>query len=127
MTQKTTAYLEHIAFRVRDIAWHQRFFGELFGLTVRDVDGDPDNPAQVWLTGGLQLVADPDFVAPEGRFHHLGFMAENADEAIARAKTLGATEHEKGPNWVSLPDGVVVEILQANGDAVAQALAVNPR
>ncbi len=127
MAQRTTAYLEHVAFRVRDIAWHQRFFAEVFGLPVRDIDGDPDHPKQVWLLGGLQLVADPDFEAPEGRFHHLGFMAEDADDAIARAKNMGATEHEKGPNWMLLPDGVIVEILQAKGDAVAQALVVDPR
>jgi catechol 2,3-dioxygenase-like lactoylglutathione lyase family enzyme len=126
-TKNATAYLDHVAFRVRDLAWHLNFFEEVFGLTVRDAEGDADHPTQVWLFGGLQLVADPDFEGPEGRFHHLGFMAEDADDALERAKRFGVTQSEKGANWLVLPDGLVVEVLQAKGDAVSRALGVDPR
>ena len=34
------AYLEHVAFKVKDIHWHIRFFREVLGMTLRDVDGD---------------------------------------------------------------------------------------
>jgi hypothetical protein len=33
----------------------------------------------------------------------------------------------QGRNWLALPDGLCVEILQASGAAVASALAVDPR
>jgi glyoxylase I family protein len=121
------AYLEHVAFRVRDIHWHIRFFREVLGMTLRDADGDKANPAQVWTVGGLQLKSDPDFNGPEGRFAHLGVMCEDADAAIAAARAFGVTHLDKGANWLVLPDGLIVELLQAKGDAVARALAIDPR
>jgi catechol 2,3-dioxygenase-like lactoylglutathione lyase family enzyme len=121
------AYLEHVALHVKDIHWHIRFFREVLGLTLRDVDGDAANPKQVWIFGGLQLIADPNFKGPEGRLAHLGVMAEDAEATIAAAQTFGVTHLEKGMNWLVLPDGLIVEILQAHGDAVARALAIDPR
>lgn len=127
MSDVPRAYVEHVALNVRDIHWHIRFFREVFGLGLRDVDGEPDNPRQVWTIGGVQLIADPDFDGPEGRHAHLGVMAEDANGAIERAQAFGVTPHSNGENWLILPDGLVVEILQVKGDAVAHALAIDPR
>lgn len=121
------AYLEHVAFKVRDIHWHVRFFREVLGMTPRDVDGDVECPRQVWTFGGLQLMADPDFEGPEGRFAHLGVMCEDVDAAIAAAQGFGVSHLEKGANWLVLPDGLIVELLAASPGAVEAALAVNPR
>ena len=33
----------------------------------------------------------------------------------------------QGRNWLQLPDGLCVEVMQATGTSVAQALAVDPR
>jgi len=127
MATPKRAYLEHVALRVTDIHWHIRFFREILGLTLREVDGDPANPRQVWMIGGLQLIADPEFKGPEGRLAHLGVMAEDAEAAITAALASGVTHLPKGRNWIVLPDGLCVEILQATGDSVARALAINPR
>lgn len=121
------AYLEHVAFRVKDIHWHIRFFREVLGLGLRDVDGDPADPEQVWTIGGLQLMADPAFEGPEGRFAHLGMMCEDVEAAIAAAARFGVGHLDKGRNWLVLPDGLVVELLPASPGAVRQALAVDPR
>ena len=42
-------------------------------------------------------------------------------------RPFGVTEMPQGPNWLRLPDGLAVELIQASPGAVAQALAVNPR
>lgn len=124
----TKAYLEHVAFYVKDIHWHVRFFREVLGMTMREIDGTPDDPRQVWTLGGLQFVARPDFDGPEGRLGHLGVMCEDVEAALAAAKAFGVTEMPQGRNWLRLPDGLAVELLQARpAGAVAQALAVNPR
>jgi catechol 2,3-dioxygenase-like lactoylglutathione lyase family enzyme len=124
----TKAYLEHVAFHVKDIHWHIRFFREVLGMTMREVDGPPDEPRQVWTIGGLQFVAKPDFDGPEGRLGHLGVMCEDLGAALAAAKAFGVTEMPQGRNWLRLPDGLAVELLQARpATAVAQALALNPR
>jgi glyoxylase I family protein len=121
------AYLEHVAFRVKDIQWHLRFFREVLGMTLRDLDGDAASPRQAWTFGGLQLMADPEFQGPEGRFAHLGVMCEDVDAAISAAQSFGVSHLEKGINWLVLPDGLVVELLPASPGTVKAVLAVDPR
>ncbi|MBR0687867.1 glyoxalase [Bradyrhizobium manausense] len=121
------AYLEHVAFKVKDIHWHIRFFRDVLGMTLREVDGDPASPRQAWTFGGLQLMADPEFEGPEGRFAHLGVMCEDVDAAIAAAQSFGVLHLDKGPNWLVLHDGLIVELIAASPGTVAAVLAVNPR
>lgn len=130
MAYSKKSYVEHVAVRVKDIHWHIRFFKEVLGQTVRQVDGPEDNPAQYWSLGGMQLMADPSFEGPnavEGRLAHLGIMVEDLEEALQEAARFGVTEMPQGRNWLRLPDGLAVELMQASGNAVAEALAVNPR
>jgi catechol 2,3-dioxygenase-like lactoylglutathione lyase family enzyme len=121
------AYLEHVAFKVKDIHWHIRFFREVLGMTLRDIDGDPQSPRQVWIFGGLQLMADPDFEGPEGRFAHLGVMCEDVETAIAAAARFDVSHLDKGTNWLVLPDGLIVELITASPGAVKAVLAIDPR
>lgn len=123
----TTAYLEHVAFWVRDIHWHIRFFHEVLGMTMRDVQGTVEQPRQYWTLGGMQFVHDPAFAGPEGRLAHLGIMCDDLEAALAAAQAFGVTEMPQGRNWLRLPDGLALELIQATPGTVAQALAVNPR
>lgn len=127
------AYVEHVAIRVKDIQWHINFFREALGMDMREVDGDPSAPKQYWTLGGLQFISDPEFHATPsndaGWLAHLGIMVEDLDQAIDACKALGAIELPggKGPNWLQLPDGLAIELLQAEGNAVTDVLAVDPR
>jgi lactoylglutathione lyase len=127
MAYQKKAYVEHVAVWVKDIHWHIRFFREVLGMTMREVDGPVDAPRQFWTLGGMQFIAAPDFGGPEGRLAHLGVMCEDLEAALAEAKAWGVTEMPQGRNWLRLPDGLAVELIQAGGNAVAEALAVNPR
>jgi catechol 2,3-dioxygenase-like lactoylglutathione lyase family enzyme len=128
MTYPKRSYVEHVAVRVRDIDWHIRFFRDALGMPVREVDGSPDDPRQVWTVGGVQLMADPAFAGPEGRLAHLGVMTEDLEGALAAAYAWeGVAALPQGRNWLALPDGLAVEVIQATGDAVAAALAIDPR
>jgi catechol 2,3-dioxygenase-like lactoylglutathione lyase family enzyme len=128
MTYAKRAYCEHIAIRVRDIDWHIRFFRDVLGMGVRDEHPPTEErPRQVWTIGGIQLIASPDFAGPEGRLAHLGLTVEDLDAALATAKAWGVTELPRGRNWLALPDGLNLEIMQANGSSVADALAIDPR
>jgi len=121
------SYVEHVAIRVKDIDWHIRFFRDVLGMTIREVDGPADKPNQVWTIGGVQLMADPGFEGPEGRLAHLGVMTEDLEAALQAAKAWGVTELPQGRNWLALPDGLAVEVIQARAGSVAAALAVDPR
>jgi catechol 2,3-dioxygenase-like lactoylglutathione lyase family enzyme len=121
------AYLEHVAIWVKDIHWHIRFFHDVCGMTMREVQGTVEEPIQYWTLGGLQFMARPDHDAPEGRLGHLGVMCEDLEAALKAAHAFDVAEMPQGPNWLRLPDGLAVEFIQASPDSVAQALAVRPR
>jgi len=127
MNPKPRAYVEHVAIWVRDIHWHIRFFHDVFGMTVREVQGSEADPLQYWTLGGMQFIAKPDFDGPEGRLGHLGVMCEDLDAALSAARAFGVTEMPQGANWLRLPDGLAVEFIQASAGSVARVLAVDPR
>lgn len=131
MLPATTSYLEHVAIRVQDIHWHIRFFHEVLGQTLREVDGTAERPSQVWTLGGLQFMATPRVpFAPSndsGWLAHLGVMVDNLEAALTAAQTFHVSTLPQGRNWLQLPDGLAVELIQASPGAVQQALAVNPR
>jgi catechol 2,3-dioxygenase-like lactoylglutathione lyase family enzyme len=131
MTQAKKSYVEHVAVRVKDIQWHINFFYEVLGMDAREIDGPTDAPRQYWTLGGMQLISTPDFEAPPsndaGWLAHLGIMVEDLDGALAAAQSWGVKQLPQGRNWLQLPDGLAVELIQASGDAVAQVLAINPR
>jgi catechol 2,3-dioxygenase-like lactoylglutathione lyase family enzyme len=126
-----TSYVEHVAVRVKDIHWHIKFFHEVLGMTVREIDGPADAPRQYWTIGGMQLMSTPDFEtapsADSGWLAHLGIMVHDLELALREAQTWGVKELPQGRNWLQLPDGLALELIQAHGDAVAQALAVKSR
>lgn len=122
------AYVEHVAVWVKDIHWHIRFFHDVFGMTLREVQGSVEAPTQYWNLGGMQFMSAADFDGPEGRLGHLGVMCEDMEAALAAAWTFDVTEMPQGRNWLRLPDGLAVEFIQASPAAsVAQVLAINPR
>lgn len=127
MSAATRAYVEHVAIWVSDIHWYIRFFNEVCGMAMREVQGTAEEPIQYWTLGGLQFMARPGHAGPEGRLGHLGVMCEDLEAALAAAQAFGAKEMPQGRNWLRLPDGLAVEFIQASAGAVAQALAVNPR
>jgi catechol 2,3-dioxygenase-like lactoylglutathione lyase family enzyme len=124
---RNKSYVEHVAFRVQDIDWHIRFFRDVLGMPVKETDGPADSPRQVWIVGGVQLIADPSFDGPEGRLGHLGMMTDDVEGAIAAASRCGIGSAPQGRNWLLLPDGLIVELNQAVPGAVDQALALKPK
>ena len=122
------AYIEHVAIPVPDVDRHIDFFHRVLGLGIRDEQpADGTRPRQVWVLGSVQLIEDPKFEGPEGRLAHLGIMVDDYDGVLARAVAWGANALPAGPNWLELPGGLNVEILQASAGAVEAALAINPR
>ncbi len=124
----TKAYLEHVAIWVKDIRWHIRFFEDVLGMSMREVDRTVDAPRQCWTLGGLQFIHAPQYEGPEGRLAHLGVMCEDLEAALAAARAYGVSEMPQGRNWLHLPDGLALELIQAKpASCVAQALSINPR
>ena len=55
-------------------------------------------------------------------------MCEDLEASLALAQQHGVRTTEGKRDWLQLPDGIVVELIQASpASSVSQALAVNPR
>ena len=131
MAYSNKSYVEHVAVRVKDIQWLINFFHEVLGMDVREIDGPTDAPMQYWTIGGMQLMSTPGFEAPPsndaGWLAHLGIMVDDLESALVEAQKWNVTPLPQGRNWLQLPDGLAIELIQASGNSVAEALAVNPR
>lgn len=131
MSYPQKSYVEHVAVRVRDIQWHIDFFYQVLGMDVREIEGPTDAPSQYWTIGGMQLMSTPGFEAPPsndaGWLAHIGIMVEDLDAAIAEAHKWKVKPLPQGRNWLQLPDGLAIELIQASGNSVVEVLAVNPR
>lgn len=131
MTYIQKSYVEHVAIRVSDIQWHINFFYEVLGMDVREIDGPTDAPNQYWTLGGMQLMSTPGFVAPPsndaGWLAHLGVMVDDLESALLEAQKWHVKQLPQGRNWLQLPDGLAVELIQASPGSVAKVLAINPR
>lgn len=116
MPYDKSSYLEHTAVRVKDIHWHIRFFKEALGMPVKRTQGPEEDPVQVWTVGGVQLVSIKDFDGPEARLVHLGIMCEDLDAALEQVYKWGVSELPQGHNWIKLPEGMEIELMQAPKD-----------
>ena len=119
------SYLEHAAVTVQDIRWSQSFFERILGMMEtrrKEVDGQL---MQVWLDGGIQLVAAPDNPAA-GRGHHLGIVVQDFGQ-VRREMLAEPGVHAmdgKPEKWIQLPDGLVLELFQEKPGAVEKILAI---
>ncbi len=75
------SYLEHAAVTVRDIEWNVDFFEKVLGMTVTRRKEENGRLCQVWLRGGLQLVAAPDNHRA-GQGHHIGIVVEDFKDTL---------------------------------------------
>jgi catechol 2,3-dioxygenase-like lactoylglutathione lyase family enzyme len=118
LSYQKKSYLEHVAYFVRDIQWHIRFFKDALGMDIVNIDGDIKDPSQVWLEGGLQLISAPDFTEPAGGMGHIAIVTEDLEQALKEVYSWNVTKQAKGENWVGLPDGLVLELIQASGNSI---------
>lgn len=125
MGYQKKSYIEHTAFCVKDIHWHIRFFREALGMEVVNMEGSETNPNQVWLQGGLQIISNPRYEKSEGQLLHIAITTENLETALQEVYSWCVTELPKGRNWVQLPEGLVLELIQAKNNSVTKLLDID--
>lgn len=121
------AYLDHTAVPVADIDWSVNFFQTVFGMKEKRRKAEAGKPVQIWLNGGLQLVEGGSSPEERGWDHHLGIVTENWEETMEKALRFPGVQHISGApaKWLSLPDGLIIELFQGKKGAVAEALSVD--
>lgn len=123
--EKKASYLEHAAVTVADIEWSLNFFQTVLGMTETRRKEREGSLQQVWLKGGLQLVAAPEDPAA-GRGHHLGIVVQDFKAVLQEMLTYEGVHQLEGKpeKWVQLPDGLVLELFQEKPGAIEKVLAV---
>lgn len=119
MRYQGKSFVEHTAIYVKDLEWHICFFEEVFGMPVLHQTRTNENLRQVWLSGGIQINEATDFDAQEGRLAHLGIMTDDLSQCLEAAYERGVTTMSEGQgrNWIRLPDGLCIEVMQAKENA----------
>lgn len=106
--------MDHCALMVNDLDWYMDFFSSVFGFSYVKESVNEYGFRQVWITGGLQLVStDRDICTEDGLLNHLAFTVDDVDACVEKSYSFGAVSLEKGKNWIMLPTGLCLEILQA--------------
>lgn len=125
MMPPKASYLEHAAVTVADIEWSLNFFQTVLGMTETRRKEKDGVLQQVWLKGGLQLVAAPEDPAA-GRGHHLGIVVQDFKAALQEMLAYeGVCPLEGKPEkWVKLPDGLVLELFQEKPGAIEKVLDI---
>jgi len=110
---------------VADIEWSQKFFADVLGMTETRRKEKDGKLQQLWLKGGLQLVAAPDNPAA-GRGHHLGIVVQDFATTLQEMLAYEGVHAMEGKpeKWVQLPDGLVLELFQEKPGAIEKVLAI---
>ena len=123
--EKKASYLEHAAVTVADIDWSLEFFQTVLGMTETRRKEKDGKLQQVWLKGGLQLVAAPEDPAA-GRGHHLGIVVQDFAATLQEMLAYEGVHSMEGKpeKWVQLPDGLVLELFQEKPGAIEKVLGI---
>ena len=123
--EKKASYLEHAAVTVADIDWSLEFFQTVLGMTETRRKEKDGKLQQVWLKGGLQLVAAPEDPAA-GRGHHLGIVVQDFAATLQEMLAYEGVHPMEGrpEKWVQLPDGLVLELFQEKPGAIEKVLCI---
>lgn len=106
--------LHHTAIFVTDILWYIDFFENALGMRITQYDGEKENPSQVWFDGGIQLIAKNGADGVPERLAHLGLVCRDKDESVSKVKLYAAGTCPQGENWLELPDGIILELMQSD-------------
>lgn len=105
----TASKVHHVALYVSDIKEKIRLMQDVFGMEITEVDGDPEEPRQVWFDGGVQLISAPEEKAC--RLAHLALTAKDIDATSGLLQQRGADVLPRGNNWIRFADGLVIELM----------------
>ena len=101
--------IHHIALFVPDIKKTLALFQNVFGMKVTEIDGTCQEPAQIWLDGGIQLIAAPEQSAAS--LAHVAVTAASPPDLSRTLQQVGAEVLPRGINWIKWTDGLVIELM----------------
>lgn len=120
--------LEHVGIRVRDMERSLQFYQEVLGLQLRSREKINEKVELAFLFHPNQPDMEVELIQGEedgrmstGRVHHLAFLVENMEDALAKLKGAGVKLEHEEPQVVlgnikiaffEGPDGEVLELME---------------
>lgn len=120
---KKKSYLEHAAVTVDNIDWCVDFFKNALGMEIVRKKEYNGRLHQVWLSGGLQLIAS-DYIVKHA--DHLGIVVQDFEKTLKDMLSYEGVRHIEGKpeKWVKLPNGLVLELFQEKPGAIEKVLSI---
>ena len=124
-TLKATS-MDHVNMRVKNLDDSVKFYGNLFGFSVKKEDNPNriDAPSKIIGNDSIKLCMyeDPN-MSPEGGIAHFGFNIQNFDDIIKKCEEQGVeilyggpVQFEKSKSvYIVDPSGYEVELSQIQG------------
>lgn len=104
--------VNHVALNVSQINWYVEFFDNAFGMKVFESELDDGQLRQVWIEGGLQLINNSGSnYSSSSPLAHIALEVDDLPGAIGKVIANGGTTMAKGDNWLEIPGGICLELL----------------
>lgn len=103
------AHLDHVAVFVDDICWYINFFEHTLGFKEKKREEQGGKLKQVWLDGGIQLINQQE---TQIKMAHIGIRVDNLPAVLKKMKQFNLKGMPKGENWLELPNGIMIELVQ---------------
>lgn len=103
--------IHHIALCTDKLDWYIDFFQTVFTMSVCKSSGSAPC-RKVWFTGGIQLNECSRRTYPGNLIDHISIDADDVPDCIKKAMNMGCSFPADGDNWIQMPDGIKIELLQ---------------
>ncbi|WP_320129174.1 hypothetical protein [uncultured Sphaerochaeta sp.] len=81
-------------------------------MEIYQMEGNNEAPKQIWLDGGIQLIASQGVEIPGScLLNHICLRVPDVETALMKANKYHISTLAKGQNWIVLDYGLCIEIL----------------
>lgn len=107
------AKIDHVAIRVNDLEESVRFFQEVFEMNIDKTAGEKPM-RKIWFREGIQLNETEGIPGGEGEMDHIGICCDHKEIILERSRLFGCSPLPNGDHWFQTPDGVKIELKEAD-------------
>lgn len=99
----------HVAIKTNEVEWYVEFFEKIFGMKIKKQISDLKG-RKIWFQEGIQINEDPDVKSGGGYLDHIAISTNEKKQVLANAIQYGCIQLKE--NWIQLPDGITIELME---------------
>lgn len=102
--------LHHAAINSAKFEDTVRFFEEVFQMEVSRTTGEAPE-RKLWFHQGIQVNEARSAESGAGQYDHIGIQVTDKAQTLEKAAAFGCTPVPGKPHWFTMPEGVVLELM----------------